>query len=61
MINKIIVKREEWEKFYAQAKIDKENNNCFNVPVKCIEIFEIWLKFQKKTESIREFELLSTI
>jgi hypothetical protein len=55
MINKIIVKREEWEKFYAQAKIDKENNNCFNVPVKCIEIFEIWLKFQKKTESIREF------
>ena len=40
MINKIIVKREEWEKFYTQAKIDKDNNNCLNVPVKCIEIFE---------------------
>ena len=24
MINKIIVKIEEWEKFYTQAKIDKD-------------------------------------
>jgi hypothetical protein len=50
MINKISVKREEWEKFYAQAKIAKENNNCFNIPVKCIDIFEPEIKRCEKIE-----------
>jgi hypothetical protein len=50
MINKIIAKREEWEKFYAQANIDKENNNSFNIPVKCIEIFEPEIKRCEKIE-----------
>ncbi len=29
MINKIVVQREEWEKFYAQAKIDKKKQQLF--------------------------------
>ena len=40
MNSKIIVKREEWDEFYHQAKIDKNNVNALNVPVKCAQIFQ---------------------